>query len=619
MLPQMKLDNDSFENLSEEFRNRIAGIYPEWTDYNYHDPGITLLELFAWLRENQQYFLEQLGPEHYRQFFRLAGIRPEGRRPALVLAESENMHLSRELKIPAGTRFLAGGLPFESVTEECIPAARISRAEYRDKDDKIKYFVETGQLMSREDMAFSPFGRTPQIGDSVVLTISGALRAGQVYRLSAVLKGTGRNSRGEGEISRLSALRWEYRIGSSWVPLTILEDGTLDFLYSGRIAFRADYGDPAANGEALIRAVFSSGEYDEAPVITSLSLRQAALLQRQSFSWPEGRELGEGTGFPDQELSLPSELFLADSVEISAEDLENPRRMLPWSRSENLYSLTPESRAFIADEKKGTVRFGNGFYGLPPEGRIVLTALKETAGAAGNIKAGSRFFAADPKEKALDQAEFVMARTLVPGRDPESTEETLLRLMKEQRRIRRAVTLKDYETLVKETPGVCVHSCHAYTKEDEPKTIHLVVRPGTGSRIAPASSTFRKNILSWLEDKKIIGTRIRIHSPEYIRVSLTAELVPAPQYREVEAMVEQEIRRWFEERDALYGKPLDYNALFGRLDRLPCVRRITLLSLDAEKAGILRNRNKDLIPPVNGVFLPGNIDIIMDLYGTGED
>ena len=82
MLPELILDSDSFESLIEEYRSRIAGIYPDWTDYNYHDPGITFLELFVWMQENQQYFMDQLGPEHYRQFFRLAGIRPLGGRIA---------------------------------------------------------------------------------------------------------------------------------------------------------------------------------------------------------------------------------------------------------------------------------------------------------------------------------------------------------------------------------------------------------------------------------------------------------------------------------------------------------------------------------------------------------
>ena len=34
MLPEIRLDTDRFFELLEEYRAMIAGIYPEWTDYN---------------------------------------------------------------------------------------------------------------------------------------------------------------------------------------------------------------------------------------------------------------------------------------------------------------------------------------------------------------------------------------------------------------------------------------------------------------------------------------------------------------------------------------------------------------------------------------------------------
>ena len=49
MLPEMQLDDQSFEEIVRGARKKIARIYPEWTDYNEHDPGITFLELLAGL------------------------------------------------------------------------------------------------------------------------------------------------------------------------------------------------------------------------------------------------------------------------------------------------------------------------------------------------------------------------------------------------------------------------------------------------------------------------------------------------------------------------------------------------------------------------------------------
>ena len=40
-----------FQDLMEIGRAQLPALAPEWTDHNAHDPGITLLQLFAWLAE----------------------------------------------------------------------------------------------------------------------------------------------------------------------------------------------------------------------------------------------------------------------------------------------------------------------------------------------------------------------------------------------------------------------------------------------------------------------------------------------------------------------------------------------------------------------------------------
>ena len=48
-LPEIKLDDRRFQDLVSEARTRIARACPEWTEHNVSDPGITLIELFAWM------------------------------------------------------------------------------------------------------------------------------------------------------------------------------------------------------------------------------------------------------------------------------------------------------------------------------------------------------------------------------------------------------------------------------------------------------------------------------------------------------------------------------------------------------------------------------------------
>lgn len=73
-LPLENLDNKSFEELVAEAKKRIPIHAPGWTDFNLHDPGITLIELFAWLAEMQIYRLNRVTDDSYRNFLKLAGI-----------------------------------------------------------------------------------------------------------------------------------------------------------------------------------------------------------------------------------------------------------------------------------------------------------------------------------------------------------------------------------------------------------------------------------------------------------------------------------------------------------------------------------------------------------------
>ena len=81
---------------------------------------MTFLELFAWMKENQQFHMEQLGDAHYEAFFRLLGFEREGRRPAGILAMGKP---EGEWSIPAGARFQTGGIIFETVEEETLTDA----------------------------------------------------------------------------------------------------------------------------------------------------------------------------------------------------------------------------------------------------------------------------------------------------------------------------------------------------------------------------------------------------------------------------------------------------------------------------------------------------------------
>jgi Baseplate J-like protein len=82
-LPLPNLDDRRWEDLVDEGRSLIPVYAPEWTDHNVHDPGISLLELFAWVAEQDMYAVNRVTDAHRRKLLALAGgVAPEPPRPA---------------------------------------------------------------------------------------------------------------------------------------------------------------------------------------------------------------------------------------------------------------------------------------------------------------------------------------------------------------------------------------------------------------------------------------------------------------------------------------------------------------------------------------------------------
>ena len=73
LIPQ--IDDVEFEQLFEEARALIPRYAPEWTDHNFHDPGITILELLAWIVDQQIYQVGFVSDRHLRAFAALLGVR----------------------------------------------------------------------------------------------------------------------------------------------------------------------------------------------------------------------------------------------------------------------------------------------------------------------------------------------------------------------------------------------------------------------------------------------------------------------------------------------------------------------------------------------------------------
>lgn len=81
-LPKSDLDDRSFKDLVDECILRIPRYCPEWTNFNPGDPGITLVELFAWMTEQMLQRFNQVPRRNYVAFLELLGIRLHPPAPA---------------------------------------------------------------------------------------------------------------------------------------------------------------------------------------------------------------------------------------------------------------------------------------------------------------------------------------------------------------------------------------------------------------------------------------------------------------------------------------------------------------------------------------------------------
>jgi hypothetical protein len=107
-LPLENLDDTTFDRLVEEARKRIPVYAPDWTDHNLHDPGITLLELFAWLTEMKIYRLNRVTKESYWKLLKLAGTPEPVENEPVPDLEAAILEARKDLK--AVTRAVTSGI-----------------------------------------------------------------------------------------------------------------------------------------------------------------------------------------------------------------------------------------------------------------------------------------------------------------------------------------------------------------------------------------------------------------------------------------------------------------------------------------------------------------------------
>ena len=109
------IDDRRYADLLAEAIARIPVHTPEWTNFNHSDPGITLVELFAFLTESMLYRANQIPERNRSAFLSLLGIplNPATSARGLVTISNDRGPLQTST-ISSGLQVDAGEVPFRT-------------------------------------------------------------------------------------------------------------------------------------------------------------------------------------------------------------------------------------------------------------------------------------------------------------------------------------------------------------------------------------------------------------------------------------------------------------------------------------------------------------------------
>jgi hypothetical protein len=603
-IPNPILDDRSYQQLRDELVLRIPVYTPEWTDHNASDPGITLIELFAFLGENLLFRFNQIPEAARLEFLRLLQIPVRAAVPASALV-TFTTEKPKAVLVPQESELKAGKLSFETRTEVNVwPLSFVAVGRVKVDDPNPDKEPEVHQFAANVVDALGPFpaGSAPAYYENQTVdlknppvdfskTVDGRLwvavikekgfeaseLGGALLNLGFVLDPVFASmdqvaaSPGFGFITQPPAVEWKVSTGvlkdgqPQYQSIMPEGDSTRGLSQDGVVRLRLPKntkqvgvftpddsaklgtGDfPPVLDEESEKKIFcwlSAFRHDGSSFDKVLYIgANAAEAEQTRKARPEF--LGTGTGQPDQRHKLVNKPVKEGSLQL---DVDEGQRWAAWQEVDSFSASQPDDHHFVVDLEAGEVRFGNGLQGLPPQigQRIRAREYRYGGGVEGNVPA-----------KAISKVvEFPDVKVVNPlrghgGAAAEKISDALSRIPGELRRRDRAVTATDFQELALATPGAdvgraeCLPRFYPPTKQpDKAGVVAVVVWPREDAA-HPNAPTPDRNLLravcSWLDLRRLVTTELYVVPPTYRKVAVAVALQVKPGYG-IEA-----VRHWVE-------------------------------------------------------------------------
>jgi len=394
-LPVPRLDDLDFDRLVEDARALIPRYAPEWTDHNVHDPGITLLELLAWIVDQQIYQVGFVSDRHLRAFAALLGVRPRAAEPARGTIWPSNDAVLVEADLPRGSRVTCvqqPGIPFELAADVHVTPAKRTAAYLRATSGS----VELSAFLQRPMSSFthptaSGKGETELVFDQPLVTRGEDQARPGTIALGIEVDPT--PSARSDSPTPWGPVAFEYRIGSSNFRTAVedVEDGTFALARSGVVLLKIPSAPPEPKQPSYLSLRLDRGFFPVPPRIKRIELNVLPIVQLETQ--PQKVLDRRSNGMPDQAFELDLEHLPnqgpSESLPLHIE-VEEEGRFTEWSVSQDLSQCGPQDRVYRLDTQKGRLVFGNGVNGrIPPErAQIRHKPYHLTQGADGNLTSG---------------------------------------------------------------------------------------------------------------------------------------------------------------------------------------------------------------------------------------
>ena len=348
------------------------------------------------------------------------------------------------------------------------------------------------------------------------------------------------------------SLIWEYSDDPGWRPLTVVQDGTGSLSRTGVLEFIAppDWRAIKLDDQSLfwLRGRLPIAHYTDPPRLRGVHLNATDAVQERRI---KDEVIGSSTGEPDQVFTLRHEpVIMTPEIHVREPNPADQLRLewVSWEVVDSFLESTDNSRHCVLDRRLGTITFGDNRRGMIPP------VLNDNIRASYAVGGGSRGNVGTGAISSIDLSHISVTNVTpaIGGADGETVEEAEMRgpwLLKHRYR---AVTCEDYAHLAYEaTSEVARTFCFA-----EDNGVHLLVIPKGGAQKPRPSGQLVRHLTKYLDERRIVTTRLRISGPDYQDIQLKVELalhtLDVESFRSVRAECERRLQMFV---DPLNGGP----------------------------------------------------------------